>query len=676
MNSAIITDIEGIINELNISEEDVLYPLFEAIVNSIQSISEGRVKNGKINVKVNRDRTKTELFEQFSSFPITDIIIEDNGIGFTQENYQSFLHAHSTKKIKLGGKGVGRFAMLAIFNEIAIDSIINKTKDNHISFALTRSGGISNYNVSTTKNPPKTIVKLSSINKGYLASSARFNDDEIINNIIAHCLLYFISGTIPQITYENSANEIIDLNKKYNPNYFVLKKEDRSLCGRVFSIFHVKSVDAKFHEICLCGNGRLVKTKRLDSVIPIFSSAIITDEEPYFLKTYVISEYLDSIVKLGRNEFAFPKEKELDDAEEDSEINFEEPIETLCESSIYKLVINSIRDSFPDELSEREKKVKQNVSNFINQDNGIEFRHITYSDSFYANIKDGASEFQLYKALQRHKYRQSLILKKKEEKLLKRDFSQHSDYQNLLKEYVDLRTQENSSLLAKYVCHRRAILDLLEKYLTWSDNNNNYEEESALHNLIFTMGEDSTTKAYDEHNLWLLDDRLTFHRFIYSDKQIRLHKPNNGKTDCKKETDIAIYDIPFGYDDEDDYGNANSVVIFELKKPDRILSVEEYKKQMKEQVKGIREGRRKKFNGQNLQIKDNTPIYFYYVVDSNAFNKLKNDLIDYEHFKETPYNSLINLSDTLVQEILTYQTLLVNAKRRNKIFFDKLGISH
>ena len=181
MNSAIITDIEGIINELNISEEDVLYPLFEAIVNSIQSISEGRVKNGKINIRVNRDCTKTELFEQFSSFPITDIIIEDNGIGFTQENYQSFLHAHSTKKIKLGGKGVGRFAMLAIFNEIAIDSIINRTKDNHISFDLTRSGGISNYNVSTTKNPPRTTVKLSSINKDYLASSARFNDDEIIN---------------------------------------------------------------------------------------------------------------------------------------------------------------------------------------------------------------------------------------------------------------------------------------------------------------------------------------------------------------------------------------------------------------------------------------------------------------------------------------------------------------
>ena len=34
------TDIEGIIQELNLSESEVLYPLFEATVNSIQSIHE------------------------------------------------------------------------------------------------------------------------------------------------------------------------------------------------------------------------------------------------------------------------------------------------------------------------------------------------------------------------------------------------------------------------------------------------------------------------------------------------------------------------------------------------------------------------------------------------------------------------------------------------------------
>lgn len=46
-----------------------------------------------------------------------------------------------------------------------------------------------------------------------------------------------------------------------------------------------------------------------------------------------------------------------------------------------------------------------------------------------------------------------------------------------------------------------------------------------------------------------------------------------------------------------------------------------------------------------------------------------------EGFNETSYKSLIRLSNTNVyQEIITYKTLIVNAKRRNKIFFKNLKI--
>ena len=40
MANIIKTDIEGIINELNISPTDDLYPFYETVVNSIQSIIE------------------------------------------------------------------------------------------------------------------------------------------------------------------------------------------------------------------------------------------------------------------------------------------------------------------------------------------------------------------------------------------------------------------------------------------------------------------------------------------------------------------------------------------------------------------------------------------------------------------------------------------------------------
>ncbi|WP_147329258.1 hypothetical protein [Prevotella disiens] len=71
---------------------------------------------------------------------------------------------------------------------------------------------------------------------------------------------------------------------------------------------------------------------------------------------------------------------------------------------------------------------------------------------------------------------------------------------------------------------------------------------------------------------------------------------------------------------------------------------------------------------------DNVPIFFYYICDTNAYEKLK-ESATMEGFSETPYKSLIRLTNKNVhQEIFTYQTLIINAKRRNKIFFKKLGI--
>ena len=676
MAQNIITDLNGIINELNISEEDVLFPIFEGVVNSIQSIEEAGVKEGCVKVTVCRDHTQTELFEEFESYPISEIQIEDNGSGFNSSNYESYRTAHSTKKYKLGGKGVGRFAMLAVFDKITIDSIIASNEKNHIKFELSRKDGLSTPVYGRLETTPRTFIRLQGVNNKFSKAVAKYNDEEIINKLLGHCLLYYLNKKAPQILYTDSDGITTDLNRKFNPNYFVKKEDEDIICDKKFKIYHVKSQNASCHEICLCGHNRLVKSKRLDAVLPVFSSAIEEFGESYYLKTYVISDYLDNIVKIGRNEFNFPKEKKHnDDDEQDSiELNFDEPVASLCESSIYQMVIRSIRSIFPEELEKREKKVKKNVDEFLDKDLGIEFRHVTFTESFYAGIKDGATDLQIYKALQRYRYHQSLELRKKEEKLLKREYSNSDNYKDLLKSYVDMRTQESMSALAKYVYHRRVIIELLERYLTWCDEEQNYEEESSLHNLIFTMGENQATKRYDEHNLWILDDRLAFHRYIYSDKQIRLHEPNVGKTDCAKETDLAIYDIPFGYDEENEYGNINSIVIFELKRPNRDVTVADYTKQMKEQVKGIREGRKKKYNGANLQIQDSTPIYFYYVIDENSYGKVKQELMQYDYFKETPYHSLVRMTGTLYEEILTYQTLLINAKRRNKIFFDKLGI--
>lgn len=125
-------DIKGIISGLSLSEDKVLFPVFEAVVNSIQAIDE-RKKNenieGEINIKIIRYSKQTELGDSDGSFektevssPISSIEIVDNGIGLNSLNFGSFNTAHSTKKIKIGGKGLGRFSMLSVFEDIEIQS--------------------------------------------------------------------------------------------------------------------------------------------------------------------------------------------------------------------------------------------------------------------------------------------------------------------------------------------------------------------------------------------------------------------------------------------------------------------------------------------------------------------------------------------------------------------------
>ena len=160
MGKNLTTDIEGIIRELNISEEDVLYPFYEAVVNSIQAIDERKnCSDGKISVYIERDKSEQSLFEQYNQYPISSIRIVDNGIGFTSANYESFGKAHSTKKAHLGGKGLGRFAILSVFNTIEIESITNGNPNNLISFSLSRKDGLSAPVQTATKNKVQTETK-------------------------------------------------------------------------------------------------------------------------------------------------------------------------------------------------------------------------------------------------------------------------------------------------------------------------------------------------------------------------------------------------------------------------------------------------------------------------------------------------------------------------------------
>src|SRR5688500_17692255 len=119
-------DLLGKIREKKLSYNNTLLPLFEAVVNSIQAIEDGSAtKPGLISIEIVRVPQGNITFKEVTLIgksPVMDFIIRDNGVGFTDANYESFSYAHSPYKLTKGGKGVGRLIWLRAFNAVDIES--------------------------------------------------------------------------------------------------------------------------------------------------------------------------------------------------------------------------------------------------------------------------------------------------------------------------------------------------------------------------------------------------------------------------------------------------------------------------------------------------------------------------------------------------------------------------
>lgn len=118
-------NLTGQVNQMRLPKTKALWPLFETIVNSIQSLEETKdCEHPKIIIYAKRPpetQMNTEGEEELNR--IEEFIVSDNGEGFTERNYKSFLEAYSTLKLKKGCKGIGRFHWLKAFKNVHIKSI-------------------------------------------------------------------------------------------------------------------------------------------------------------------------------------------------------------------------------------------------------------------------------------------------------------------------------------------------------------------------------------------------------------------------------------------------------------------------------------------------------------------------------------------------------------------------
>ncbi|MDQ2945301.1 MAG: ATP-binding protein, partial [Acidobacteriota bacterium] len=89
--------------------------MFEAVVNSFQAIEDmnSRTVVPRIDILVERDDDMLPGVEIDGS--VNGFTVTDNGIGFNEDNLESFFTSDTQYKALRGGKGIGRFIWLKAF---------------------------------------------------------------------------------------------------------------------------------------------------------------------------------------------------------------------------------------------------------------------------------------------------------------------------------------------------------------------------------------------------------------------------------------------------------------------------------------------------------------------------------------------------------------------------------
>lgn len=670
------TSLSGRLRNTSLPKSSALYPLFEAIVNSIHALDE-RVESDKsftlddcrITIKI--IRSPQTSIDETRKPEIVGFKIIDNGIGFNERNFGSFITLDSEYKSAKGCKGIGRLLWLKAFSSVSVESCF---QDNGVlkkrSFSFTREG-LNNHKLAVINaGDNNTTVYLKAIIAEYLTGIPK-SADKIAEKVIDHCFWYFLrDGGAPHIVIEDgddnaNLNNIFEYSKSAE-----LTSDSFEIRGHKFDVTHIKLKESSPYRNCALygAANRLVKNESLESHIQGLYGNLREGDEPFSYVCFVAAPYLTDNVSPER--LSFNISEKLDNSVlSEIELAFEE---------IRKGVVNSasqfLRDYLYDNLQRTEERIVSYVDTQEPRYKSI-LKYLTPSDkSFNPNISDKDLDLRLHKKLREV---ESTLIEQGHD-LLHNPTLSSQEYKEKLTEYLSTSSDAKASDLASYVAKRRTIIDILEKTLELQCNGK-YVTEDIIHQLIMPMRETSDSLISEEcGNLWLIDERLSFHSYLASDKTIK--SMTISEDDSTKEPDLCVLNVcsnPILVNEGTSLPLA-SITIVEFKRPMRADAKPGEKEdpivQSLTYLEKIRKGKAKTPQGRLIPRSENIPGYCYVVCDITEpvenCCKYAGLQVTADHMGYFGYNS--NFKAYI--EVISFDRLLRGAKERNRKFFEKLGL--
>jgi hypothetical protein len=666
-------NLEGLI--ATIRDTNAYNAIVEAVSNAIHSIEDAKVEDGLITVELIRDAPKLGLSDDDSenNLPeITGIKVTDNGIGFNDDNIRFFNEAYTRHKVEIGGKGFGRFVYLKHFRNVHIVSIYEANDSlKQRTFELGRANQIV-YDLATAdagKNDSRlTTIFLEGMKDDLLDKKIETVSRKLLDKLLVQFIRADTECPTIKVVDDYTGKEFILNNllgdssyseiQKISAEEFVIGKGKKGHTFQLY-IFKIWFAGHQQSKISLTSHYLEVTDTPVDEYVNEFESGFVGDlrekngekTNHFIIRAYVTGDYLDEHVDRERVKFQFGKNADA--------------YYPLGRADIESEVANILKNKYESQFTTERQKKEERLSSVADEKPWLK-RHT--NDVDLAGLKVGAPTREYEVALETARIKKEQELDEYAENFVKSDAKQLADEKT--EELIRDITQSNKDDLARYVARRKAVIDILDKSLKANQESEKHEKEKVLHDIVYPMQADSDHIGNEYQNLWLLDERLNFTEFISSDKKFSKGNP--------KRADLFIFHHQVAFRAGDD--KQNPITIVEFKRPGRddfaaTGNPENPVDQLVRYTNAIREGKYQKPGKRPIYTDKNTQFYGFVVIDFTE--KVKRWLHDEEDFDPMPDGLGYfkwKKNNNLYVEVISWDKLLKDAKLRNSIFAQKLGI--
>lgn len=578
-------------------------PMLEAVANSIQSILSSSVENPCITVKI--------VFESQATYPniknpgryyykIQDIEVSDNGNGFNERNYESFETMDSDlKATEFGCKGIGRFYWLKAFSSVSVDSVFfdkaGDKKRRKFDFSV-KDIQRNRIEAISGKVPVKTTVSLKGLNER-IQNKQEVTLDDVSRVIVNHFLLEFVNKQVPEIIVTDGTRT-----KRVIEEFEALESSDPftseySLNGYNFQLIQQRlSVKAKKNMpsgIYYCAGNRVVG--KANTLLDSKFDSILEDESGKELLYVGLlkSPLLDLLVNSDRTAIVYS---------EDSELSL-----YPSEREVLQLAEDLAGQFLAPELKRIETMSKKALAKFAD-DEAPEYKGFLNRNANDLYVKPNATPSEIRDYVSEKYFQFERQQRKEINRLIDVEWSGENAEEriNEIETRVDPIAAHD---LVKFAATRRFYLEMYKKAITLKDDDK-YQKEKVVHSLIFPMNTDSTSEeGMDRHNLWLVDDRLTFVNYLTSDQTFKAIPICDSES--SKRMDLAALKL-YSTGSSD---NVGELYIIEFKRPGRddYDSDENPISQVLDYVEELRNGKITAADGSEISNAKNIPIFCFVV---------------------------------------------------------------